>query len=95
MTLYAIFEMNLSEENREGDEMSGDEHSLGPQGRESELMDPSHIGTGIPGDRTRRMEQNERQEYLLGENEEILGYSTLKNRKIQKINEQAEDIILR
>lgn len=47
------FEVDLGEENREGDEMSGDDHSSGLQGGEPELIQP-HIDTGIPGDETRR-----------------------------------------
>ena len=49
------YSMDLSEENREGDEMSGDEHSGGLQGGEPELTSPGqgHIQTGMPGDQNR------------------------------------------
>ncbi len=43
------FEMNFSERDREGDEMSGDDHSSGLQGGEFELEHQRHIDTGIPG----------------------------------------------
>lgn len=46
------YEIDLAEENREGDEMSGDEHSCGLQGGESELAGQPHINSGLPGDRT-------------------------------------------
>lgn len=46
------WQMDLSEENREGDEMSGDEHSGGLEGGESELGGQPHIHTGLPGDQT-------------------------------------------
>ena len=48
------WEMDLSEEDREGSEMSGDEHSSGLGGSELELEGQPHISTGLPGDRTRR-----------------------------------------
>ncbi|MEW6057495.1 MAG: hypothetical protein AB1540_12860, partial [Bdellovibrionota bacterium] len=44
--------VDLSEENREGAEMSGDEHSAGLEGGEREIEQQSHISTGLPGDRT-------------------------------------------
>lgn len=53
------YEVDLAEENREGDEMSGDEHSSGLQGGESELTRQVHIDTGLPGNRTLREEQIE------------------------------------
>ena len=46
------FNIDMSEEDREGDEMSGDDHSSGLQGGESELKNQPHIQTGLPGDET-------------------------------------------
>jgi hypothetical protein len=46
------WQMDLSEEDREGDEMSGDEHSSGIEGGEPEIERQLHIQTGLPGDRT-------------------------------------------
>jgi hypothetical protein len=43
------YEMNFSERDREGDEMSGDDHSSGLQGGEAELEHQRHIDSGIPG----------------------------------------------
>jgi hypothetical protein len=43
------FQMNFSERDREGDEMSGDDHSSGLQGGDAELEDQRHIDSGIPG----------------------------------------------
>ena len=51
------WETDLAEEDREGDEMSGDEHSSGLEGGEPELASQPHISTGLPGDRTRREEE--------------------------------------
>lgn len=50
--------IDMSEENREGDEMSGDEHSSGLQGGEPELESQPHIDSGIPGDETRLEEED-------------------------------------
>ncbi len=50
--LDSRWSMDLSEENREGDEMSGDEHSSGLEGGEQEIEGQSHIRTGMPGDQT-------------------------------------------
>ncbi len=44
--------IDLSEENREGDEMTGDDHSSGLEGGEPEIENQPHIMTGLPGDRT-------------------------------------------
>ncbi|MFZ9594558.1 MAG: hypothetical protein ACO3A2_00580 [Bdellovibrionia bacterium] len=52
--------MDLSEENREGDEMSGDDHSSGLEGGDSEFKLQPHISTGMPGDRSRREELESR-----------------------------------
>jgi hypothetical protein len=45
------FAVDMAEKDREGDEMSGDEHSGGLQGGDSELVDQPHIDSGLPGDR--------------------------------------------
>lgn len=45
--------VDMSEYGREGDEMSGDDHSSGMQGGEPELSGQPHISTGMPGDETR------------------------------------------
>jgi hypothetical protein len=58
-----VWRMDLSEENREGDEMTGDEHSSGLEGGETELERQSN---GLPGDRTR----HEEREYQLVEQTE-------------------------
>ncbi|MGK5081802.1 hypothetical protein WDW37_00730 [Bdellovibrionota bacterium FG-1] len=52
--------MDLSEENREGDEMTGDEHSSGMAGGETEIEGQAHISTGLPGDRTQHEKQESR-----------------------------------
>ena len=49
-------EMNLSEPDREGDEMSGDDHSSGLQGGEEELQHQPHIESGNPGDMSEKEE---------------------------------------
>ena len=54
------FSVDLSEERREGDEMTGDEHSSGLQGGEPELYYQPHLETGFPGDATRRVEDHEK-----------------------------------
>jgi hypothetical protein len=61
------FQMDLAEENREGDELSGDDHSGGLQGGERELTGQRHINTGMPGDLTNRSELQERMEWNLKE----------------------------
>jgi hypothetical protein len=48
------FRMDLSEDDREGDEMSGDEHSSGLQGGEESLEHQLHLSSGLPGNRTQR-----------------------------------------
>lgn len=54
------FNLDLSEEMREGAELSGDEHSSGLQGDESELRSQPHMDSGLPGDGTRHEEWAER-----------------------------------
>ena len=44
------FEMDMSEPDREGDDMSGDEHSSGLQGGESEVARDPHIDSGLLGE---------------------------------------------
>lgn len=43
------YRVDMSEEDREGDEESGDDHSAGLQGGETELKNQSHIDSGLPG----------------------------------------------
>ena len=56
--------MDLSEVDREGDEMSGDEHSSGLAGSESELEGQPNIATGLPGDLTKRQEMEAQSDAL-------------------------------
>jgi hypothetical protein len=53
------FNDDMSEEDREGDDMSGDEHSSGLQGEEPELEQQPHILTSIPGDYNKVAQQAE------------------------------------
>jgi hypothetical protein len=53
------YNMDMSEDNREGDEMSGDDHSLGLQGGDSELRNQPTFETGLPGDATEHEEMEE------------------------------------
>lgn len=46
------YQMDMSELGREGDEMSGDDHSSGLQGGDPDLMSQPHIDSGMPGERT-------------------------------------------
>jgi hypothetical protein len=48
------FAVDMSEDGREGDEESGDDHSSGLQGGEQELIDQPHIDSGVPGDEAER-----------------------------------------
>jgi len=61
-TMSENWEMDLAEDDREGSEMSGDEHSSGLEGGEPELEGQVHTTTGLPGDRTRREQQESRTE---------------------------------
>ncbi|MFN7685520.1 MAG: hypothetical protein ACK5QT_08930 [Oligoflexia bacterium] len=54
------YDLDLSEECREGAEMSGDEHSSGLQGGESELQGQPHLESGMPGAQTAHDEWFER-----------------------------------
>src|SRR5690349_20702858 len=56
----ATYEVDLSDENREGDEMSGDDHSNGMEGGDAELANQEHIHRGMPGDETSEQERIER-----------------------------------
>lgn len=47
--LMNTFSVDMSEDGREGDEMSGDDHSSGMQGGESELLNQENIESGMPG----------------------------------------------
>lgn len=51
------YNVDMAEENREGDDMSGDEHSSGLQGDEGgELESQPQTQTGLPGDENRLAE---------------------------------------
>ncbi len=63
------YQLDSAEENREGSELSGDEHSAGLQGGEPELAGQLHINTGLPGDRTKHEELIERKDW--SEEEEL------------------------
>ena len=54
------YDLDLAEESREGCEMTGDEHSIGLQGGESELVGQPHLSTGMPGEQSRHEEFHER-----------------------------------
>jgi hypothetical protein len=54
------YDLDLAEESREGCEMTGDEHSSGLQGGESELVGQPHLTTGMPGEQSRHEEFHER-----------------------------------
>lgn len=47
------FELDMAEESREGSELSGDEHSRGLQGGDSELQSQPHLSSGLPGEQDR------------------------------------------
>ena len=51
------FNVDMAEEDREGDEMSGDDHSAGLQGGEIEIENQRHINPGIPGEEPESVEQ--------------------------------------
>lgn len=65
--LLERYQLDLSEENREGDEWSGDDHSGGLQGGASELSGQLHIPTGMPGDLRAHGELHERSDWTLTE----------------------------
>ena len=66
------YDLDLAEEFREGSEMTGDEHSNGMQGGESELRRQPHLVTGMPGEQTEHEEWFERhQEELSLEKPEV------------------------
>jgi hypothetical protein len=44
------FDYTMSERDREGDDLSGDEHSSGLQGDELEIEGQPNINSGVPGD---------------------------------------------
>jgi hypothetical protein len=58
------YDLDLAEEYREGSEMTGDEHSSGLQGGESELASQPHIRSGMPGEQTQHENYFERREGL-------------------------------
>ena len=47
------YEIDMAEESREGSELSGDEHSRGLQGGDSELQSQPHLSSGLPGEQSR------------------------------------------
>ncbi len=54
------YEMNLGEPDREGVEMSGDDHTYGLQGGEEELHHQAHISSGLPGEESEKDENWQR-----------------------------------
>lgn len=58
--LITRFSMTMDEPGREGDEMSGDEHSSGLQGEEPDLWNQQQSGAGLPGEETHQEEKEER-----------------------------------
>jgi hypothetical protein len=54
------FHVNMGESNREGDEMSGDEHSSGLQGEDSEFAHQPTFDDELPGEETEREEDQEK-----------------------------------
>lgn len=54
------FHIDMGESNREGDEMSGDEHSNGLQGEDSEFRDQPTFDDGLPGEETEKEEDREK-----------------------------------
>lgn len=93
------FNVDMSEYNREGSEMSGDEHSSGMQGGESELstVGQRHIHTGLPGDDNRTdpasVEEGVEPPF---ENEKSKEGATImgKNRNIEEREHQIKDAFL-
>ena len=59
------YDLDLAEEFREGCEMTGDEHSIGLQGGESEMRGQPHLLTGMPGEQSRHEEWFERHQDAL------------------------------
>lgn len=53
------YRLDMSESNREGDEMSGDEHSLGLQGGDPDLDRQETLDNGLPGEESEREEERE------------------------------------
>ena len=47
------YEIDMAEESREGSELSGDEHSRGLQGGDSDLQSQPHLSSGLPGEQAR------------------------------------------
>ena len=55
--MMSNFHVDMAEESREGDDMSGDEHSSGLQGGEQELETQPHPENEMPGDLEKDQEQ--------------------------------------
>lgn len=54
------YHVDMGESNREGDEMSGDEHSLGLQGGDSEFVDQPTFYDDLPGEETEKEVEREK-----------------------------------
>jgi hypothetical protein len=54
------FHIDMSESNREGDEMSDDDHSAGLQGEDSEFKDQPTFDDELPGEETEKEEDREK-----------------------------------
>ena len=67
--LFELYQLDSSETNREGSEETGDEHSAGLQGGETEIAGQLHIKTGFPGELTQQIERIERKDW--SEEEEL------------------------
>ena len=70
--LNQYYEVDLAEVGREGDEITGDDHSSGLQGGETEIKGQIHLGTGLPGDVGEKIEKIEKLEGEVLENESLL-----------------------
>lgn len=53
------YRLDMSEGSREGDEMTGDEHSFGLQGGDPDLARQPTVDNGLPGEETEREERRE------------------------------------
>ncbi|MGZ3699737.1 MAG: hypothetical protein ACXWPM_05085 [Bdellovibrionota bacterium] len=51
------YHVDMAEEDREGDDLSGDEHSSGFQGEESELENQPHKESGLPGEYQQELDE--------------------------------------
>jgi hypothetical protein len=60
------YQLDMAEEGREGAEWTGDEHSLGLQGSESELQSQPQRSSGLPGESARHEREFEKHGSELG-----------------------------